>query len=353
MKDKFKTIEYFKSCLIDPSFEIFEVLNNTSHYEHKNLIDDLNGIDKTSLEKYIEENKIDFYLREFEDKDQGRRAYYLIDLLHKEIAKERIMALRDDSPRPKPYDSENLRGIEIDSNNLVGIRNFNFYNDGYQYNDFVYKLTPPISQNNSSYWISRTIIRLAKEKGLNFKIRLDPFIEKHQSEYLPMQYKMFIYGRPLDWERLKKLNQDEFGQWLDEKSYSDIETTDFVWRPEENEIHFTCEELPKINCIDHRGSRFFHAIFDKTTGNIKHCDGALRFYTLKEFEKRIQYHIRNPEVRKIGTRIKIFQIDDIVDQSIFSILVVNYFVWNKDVQKYFGGEQITKIENTKRENLNN
>jgi len=113
---------------------------------------------------------------------------------------------------------------------------------------------------------------------------------------------------------------------------------DFVWRPEGNEFHSTCEELPKINCLDYRGSRFFQAIFDKTTGNIKHCDGATRFYSQEEYGKRIRYHVRNPQVRGIGARIKIFQIDGIVDQNIFSELAVSYFVWNEDVRKYFGEE---------------
>jgi hypothetical protein len=273
MKDQIKTLEYFKNCLIDPFFEVFRILNNSSHAQYKNLLNDLNSIDKSILEKYIEEyNYVIAKINLLKDKDQGRRAFCFA------------------------------------------------------------------SQTNSSYWISCTIIRLTEEKGLNFKIRLDPFIEEYKSEYKIMFQKMLVYGKPLDWERLRRLKEEEYGQWLDEKTYSKIGTTDFVWRPMGNEIHFTCEELPKINCLDYRGSRFFHAIFDKITGNIKHCDGAIRFYTLEEFKKRTQYHVRNTQVRKIGTRIKIFQIDDFIDQNVFTTLAATFFVWNEDIQKYFGGE---------------
>jgi hypothetical protein len=340
MKDQIKTLEYFKNCLIDPFFEVFRILNNSSHAQYKNLLNDLNSIDKSILEKYIEEyNYVIAKINLLKDKDQGRRAFCFVDILHKEIAKERIKALCDKSLRPKPYNSKNLGEIEIDSNNLASIRKFDIYNFGYQYNKFVYSLAPAItSQTNSSYWISCTIIRLTEEKGLNFKIRLDPFIEEYKSEYKIMFQKMLVYGKPLDWERLRRLKEEEYGQWLDEKTYSKIGTTDFVWRPMGNEIHFTCEELPKINCLDYRGSRFFHAIFDKITGNIKHCDGAIRFYTLEEFKKRTQYHVRNTQVRKIGTRIKIFQIDDFIDQNVFTTLAATFFVWNEDIQKYFGGE---------------
>lgn len=290
------------------------------------------------LKKYVSDNNIDLYINNkpaFKDKDQARRTYYLIDLLHKEIAKERIAALCDKSQRPKPYNSENLKEIEIDNNNLVNIKEFDINNPGYQFNNFVYCLVPSTDQLNASFWISKAIKKFAEGKKLNFKIRLDPFIEKPRSEYRMPFYKMLVYGKRLDWDRLKGLHQNEFGQWIDTDQSSEIGTTDFVWRPEGNEIHFTCEELPKIDYIDYRGSRFLHAIFDKVTGYIKHFDGAVRFYTSGEFNKRMKYHVRSPEVRKIGNRVKIFQIDDIINQNIFIQLTTSYFVWNEDIQSYF------------------
>ena len=184
--------------------------------------------------------------------------------------------------------------------------------------------------------ISRTIIRLTEEKGLNFKIRLDPFIEEDKSKYRKTIQKMLVYGKPLDWKRLKVLKNEEHGKWIAEKANSNIGVTDFVWSPMGNEIHFTCEELPKTNLSGYRGSRFFHAIFDKTTGEIKHCDGANRFYKPEEFKKRTKYHVKDAQVRKIGTRIKIFQLDDRIDQNLFIKLITNFFVWNEDIQNYFG-----------------
>lgn len=339
MKYKLKTIEYFKSCVLTP-IEIRKIFDDPLHEQYNNLIFDLNHIDKSSLEEYVNKYNIDWYLGRFKDKEQGRRIFYLHNLLSKEIAKERISVLLDKSPRPKPYNSDNLKKVKITKDNLVNIKEFNIDDFGYKYNNFVYELTPVITnQLNSSHWISRSIMEFTKKKGLNFKIRLDPFIKKKESEYKPMVYKWYIYGKPLDWEKLKKLTQDDSGRFFDGKSDSEVEFTDYVWRPvEENELHFTCEEMPKNNCIDYRGSRFFHAIFDKTTGNIKHCDGAIRFYSKEELENRKKYHVKEPEIRKVGKRIKIFQIDDTIDQNTFSTLVVTYFVWNDDIKDYFGGK---------------
>lgn len=91
-----------------------------------------------------------------------------------------------------------------------------------------------------------------------------------------MAYKMTIFSMPLNWRKIKNLQQDNYGQFKSEKEYYNYSYTDYIWHVNKNEIHFTCEELPQINDYPKRGSRYFHAIFNKQTGNIVHCDGAIR-----------------------------------------------------------------------------
>ena len=59
-----------------------------------------------------------------------------------------------------------------------------------------------------------------------------------------------------------------------------------------------------------RGSRYFHAIFNKDTGSIIHCDGAIRIYSESELADRMRFHVRSSDVRKVGKRVKIFQTND-------------------------------------------
>ena len=109
-----------------------------------------------------------------------------------------------------------------------------------------------------------------------------------------------------------------------------------MWgKPTAKEIHFTCEELPNKNEVHYRGSRYFHAIIDKKTGLVKHCDGAISIYSEDELEFRSKYHVRNSEVRKIGKRVKIFQLDDQIERKIFIDLITSYMVWNYDLIRYF------------------
>lgn len=335
MKQPFLTFDYFASNLLDPIFEVFEVLGNNSHSEYNNLLNDIGGFSQEELNKYFQENHIDELNWSVENKEQFRRAYYLVHLLQKNIAKERLKKLTLQNRKPPPYNSKNLIDIELDEHFLASVDQFNLESFGYRKNGFVYTLCPTIEQSNSSYWISQAIMKFTKEKGLNFKIRLDPFIEIAVNKYSPILYKMLVHGRPLDWNRLKNLKNEEFGKWINEKSYNNVGSTDFVWKPMKHEVHFTCEELPKLEYCEFRGGRYFHAIFDKSTGKIKHCDGAIRIYNEDELAKRSKFHVRNSEVRKVGKRVKIFQINNDIDQDIFCQLATNFFVWNEDVLRYF------------------
>jgi len=335
MQNQYKTLDYFKSSLLDVSFALPEILDDPSHPEYANLKADVEIIDLIDLELYVEENKTDGFLDRQEDKHLGRCSFYLINKIQAEIAKERLEIISDIDHRPAPYNSTNLSDLILQENNLVFTKELSQYRGGFKYKNYVYNLTPVTDASNSSYWLSEAIMRLSYGNGLNFKIRLDPFIEVNSSEYNPMSYKMDIYGRKLDWDRLKNLREDEHGRWMDEKSYSQIGMTDYVWRPEENEIHFTMEELPKMQKLEVRGSRYFHAIFDKDSGLIKHCDGAVRIYTKEEYKNRISFHVRNPEVRKVGKRVKLFQIDENIDKITFGLLATTFMVWNHDVLEYF------------------
>lgn len=333
-----KTLDYFASNLIDPLFEVYTVLADKNHIENKSLLEDLDNINSTILKEFVSEHHIDGFLNTNEDVDTGRRTYYLIFYLQKEIANAKFKKLLVTNGTVEPYNSPNLLNLKIDKNYLANTNQFDLSHYRFQKNDFVYHLCPITGASNSSYWIFQAIIRSIKESKINFKIRLDPFIEINSIDYKPVMYKMYVHGKPLEWNKLLRLRNDDFGQWFNER---DNNFTDYVWSPKFDEIHFTCEEYPVHNFSGLITSRYFHAIFNKETGKIKHCDGALRIYDESELDKRRKFHIRQPEVRKIAKRVKIFQFDsndnggEELLQNCFSQLAINFFVWNHDVQNYF------------------
>lgn len=341
MKPQYHTFNYFSKTLLDPMFEIHEVLQNIDHPEYKNLKKDFAEINTEDLTNYVEEHQIDFFLDRYDDKDHGRRLHYFVNQINKEVARVRIEKLIDPTNRQDPYSFDNLKELIVDKNNLASIDQFNIDNFGLEKNNLVYCLCPLLEQSNSSYWIFKSIMKFTKENELKFKIRLDPFLEIPLNDYQPMFYKMLVHGKQLDWQRLLSLRNDDFGQWFDEKEYTHMGFTDYVWCPNGNEIHFTCEELPALNLQGVKTSRYFHAILSKKTGGIIHCDGALRVYSNHDLKSRSNYHVKDSEARKVGKRVKIFQYDSKennnkeIDQNTFCQLVVNFFVWNDDVQYYF------------------
>ena len=185
-----------------------------------------------------------------------------------------------------------LIDLPIDKNGLIEIHNFLPDNLGLLRGDFVFRLSPSLDSFNSSYWLFDLVLKEAFANKINFKLRLDPLIIMPKEDYHPMLFKMWVYGIKLDWDRIKKLKNEEHGQWMPDRLSSPYEVTDYVWSPSKNEIHFTCEELPKKEHLHIRGSRYFHAIFDIKTGKIIHCDGAMRFYTEEEYIYRRNYHVR-------------------------------------------------------------
>src|SRR5690554_1839305 len=299
MTSKLLTFDYFSRTLQDPSDEVFIVLDDKDHLEHANLLADLRSIDKEELEEYVSSSYVDHLIRESKDKDQGRREFFLIHLLQKGIANERISRLiSSKTDPPSPYNSNNLKNISIDKNHLVNIEQFNLDCFGLEKDGLVYTLCPMLEQSNSSYWIFSELLELKIKRGLNIRLRLDPLIEVPLDRYNPMMFKMQVWGKPLDWDLLKTLRNDDFGQWFDEKEYNRNGFTDYVWSPKGSEIHFTCEELPKPDFKGIKSSRYFHAIFNMVTGGIIHCDGAIRVYSDEELAYRSQFHVKDSEVRK-------------------------------------------------------
>jgi hypothetical protein len=111
-----------------------------------------------------------------------------------------------------------------------------------------------------------------------------------------------MYGRPLDWERLRTLRVPEHGRWFPDSLSHKSEFTDFCWDPRRDGVHFVGEEVPKSEFCTSEPSRYLHAIYNPTSEQIQHFDGALRIYTTKEIGNRHQLHVRNGG--KVGIREK-------------------------------------------------
>jgi len=334
----YQTLTYFEKQQMLAFHKVSEIYDDTYHAIHDQLISDLKSISAADIEDFAARYHYLFERSSDEDRDMDIRKMFFEYEIARTVAKKRLKILESTEKvvRQSPYDLEDFSGVSIDEHGLVSVKELESDHFSLHKNGYAYQLLPCLDQFNSSHWLGLLILKETFSNGRNFKIRLDPLMREPDETFRPYLALMQLYGKKLDWNRLKSLQSEDFGQWLgDGLSTSSILTTDYVWRPEKHEVHFTCEEIPKPECIAMRGSRYLHAIFDKRTGNITHCDGALRIYDQTEIEIRQKFHVRQPEVRKIGKRVKLFLIDDEIDQELFMSLATNFLVWNEDAIAYF------------------
>jgi len=266
--------------------------------------------------------------------DRAARAWLAERTLTFEIPRRRLQVLRDDAlaARPRPYGLPALEDLEIADDHLVSLLDFDFDGARLIRNGFAFLVLATTGSPNSTHWLLRAIYNQGLENRT--RVRLDPFLYGPASAFPAMFYRMWMYGRPLDWPRVEALREPDHGRWLPGALSHRCEFTDYAWIPRAGEAHFVCEEVPTVEDVPVDGARYFHAIYAKQAKSIQHFDGAIRLYTMTEIEARHDVHARN--AGKMGLREKVFLTDGPVSSDALSEIAQTFFVWNEDVQQYFG-----------------
>jgi hypothetical protein len=329
-------IPYFAAHPVPTLWSIEETLQE-GPADIKNAVEKcLASIDNQTIDAYRKTPSFQFFVKDMPQVQQERKAR--IELfrltLDSVIAERRLATLRDSVgiERPMPYNHPALEQIELHGDSLIDVSNFHLRDGGYFCNGYVFNLALILPQHNSSYWINQMLQR--HHINARVRIRLDPFriqpIEKHHQ----VEYKMLVYGIPLDWEKIRNLKDEQHGRWMPTYlNTTEAEFTDVCWKRRGNAIHFACEEVPKPDQITKRGSRYFHAVYDPDREHFIHVDGALRFYNAEELGTRRDTHVR--KAGKLGTRVKIFQLDGSIARDFWCGIVNSFFVWNMDMEDYF------------------
>lgn len=253
---------------------------------------------------------------------------------YKALYQRRSALLRQVASRPPPYDHPALLDLVPDHDGLVPLNALGTGIGGLSRGGFVFALAIPLRQLNSSYWSMQSLLRLSDRSRLH--IRLDPLQVAPAAGYRSMFYKMDVFGRGLDWQRLHNLEDEEIARWMpDNLTSADCQFTDVVWRRRGPEVHFECEEVPK--CADQRPSRYFHAIYRPDGACFVHADAAVRYYSDSELASRGNQHVK--DVGKVGVRVKLFRIDGTIERDDWATVLAGAFVWNNDVQRYASGQR--------------
>ena len=291
------------------------------------------GIDEDQVADARDDPKVRWFDSKEENLDRQARICVAERMLVRGIAARRLEVLRQESSsnRPQPYDQPALADLTPDDEHLVPLREFEFDGSRLLRNGHAFLMLSTTGSPNSTYWL----LQSCYFEGLHehVRVRLDPFLHGPARSFSALAYRMLVYGRPLDWQRIESLHKAEHGRWRPGVLSHPSEFTDFAWAPRGSEVHFVCEEVPTIATAFYEGGRYFHAIYEPSETAISHLDAAVRIYNHSEATERHNAHVRH--VGKVGLREKVLRFDRRVSRSVLSSLCQAFFVWNEDVRRYF------------------
>jgi hypothetical protein len=285
----------------------------------------------------VAETCADAVFREFyggvQNPDRLARIWFAERFLIDHIAAQRLERIREDGEgcRPTPYSNPALSDVPVDSERLVRLNDFDFDGSRLVRKQSAFTVLSTTSSPNSTYWLLRALY----SEGIADKcsVRLDPFLHGSVEAFPSVFYKDLVYGTPLDWGKVANLQTPDHGRWFSDGLNPDAGITEFSWVPRGEEVHFICEELPKLASVHASGSRYLHTVYCRKSKLITHFDGALRLYTPEELQTRSSQHVRN--AGKQGTRVKVFRTDTPIARECFSLITQAFFIWNRDVVNYF------------------
>ena len=331
-----EVFEYFAAHPDGPLWNVSRALNDTPQPVVRGLNsffdtiskDDVQEVQQDALFKHLSDGSV--------DADRSARIWITEHFLSMEIGRRKLALLCTEiqKSRPAPYGLPAIADVPVDSDHLVPLSAFKYDGSRLLRNGYAFNILTTTNAANSSYWLLQTLF--SQGLGSRASVRLDPFLFGPEDHFPAMFYKMWMYGRPLDWERIRTLRVPEHGRWFPGSLSHKSEFTDFCWYPRRDRVHFVGEEVPKNESCTSEPSRYLHAIYNPASEQIQHFDGALRIYTAEELGERHRLHVRNGG--KVGVREKVFRTDEPIQRDAFSVITQAFFVWNRDIQRYFFGE---------------
>lgn len=314
-----------------PHSSIPELLRNGTRSEQAAIQlaqDSVSATDVTSLDHdSIAQSEILF------SGDEDKRArLFIVSREAARLIQNRRLTLAALGAAAPPYGHSALRGLTPDEEGLVPLSAFDIDGDALCRNGFAFFVLPGVPGSNANYWLLNEIQRTGLVDCV--KVRLDPLLFGSADELRGRFYRAAVYGRDLDWDRMRQLRVPEHGRWAPGRLSRGYLFTDYAWIPHDDEVDFHCEELPMESEVAVRGTRYLHAIYNKSANEITHLDGATRILSTSEHHTRSMAHVRN--AGKIGKRVKIFRTDCAITRETLGPVAQGFFFWNYDVARYFG-----------------
>lgn len=250
-----EVFEYFAAEPASPLFSVGQVADAVRVPIHPALSSLLAEVPTSEVELVLADPQFQFFAQPG-DPNRQARIWFIERLLMDEIPRRKLALLRAErrAARPRPYDIPALADLEPDDDHLVPLSAFERDGARLLRNGYAFTILTTTPSPNSTHWLLGAI---ASEGVANTtSVRLDPYLFGPEASYPAMFYKMWMYGRPLDWERIGRLRAVEHGEWRPGPLSRESSFTQFCWSPRDGEVHFVCEEVPKPESISREAAHY-------------------------------------------------------------------------------------------------
>jgi hypothetical protein len=209
-----EVFSYFARDPIGPLLNLDRVAEDSKNPIRVRINEQISLFDATTIAKIKEDQHFLFFYGTAEgaDHDRNARLWALKQLLSENIPKARLRALTDSTEmmRPPPYEHPAIASLQLDHDCMVPLNAFRVRAGALLRGETGFTVLLPIESTNSQYWLIQSLLKENLKDATT--VRLDPFIVLPEQDFPCMEYRMWWYGVPLNWERIESLKVEEHGR---------------------------------------------------------------------------------------------------------------------------------------------
>lgn len=199
------------------------------------------------------------------------------------------------------------------------------------------------------------LLRKIHDTGASVSIRIDPLRQTTVNYYREVMEFDYWYGLPFSQAILERKDvlprTVHYSRGYMNLSYDPRYTVFRTKMMDQNQREFMIEEYCPVLLHGDRkhpgvGSKFCiqkfaHTSYDQTDGYFSHIDGAVRVFTIEDYENYFKNIADGGDVdEKVGIRHKLFLVEGNLSMETVQELLAEWFRYNPHIMEYFTGASV-------------
>ena len=194
--------------------------------------------------------------------------------------------------------------------------------------------------NNFHFHFLEELMKLSSSPDVNLRISFDEDMIGYAPSYHESGELEFHYG-PKYSDNIEEIKLGITRHYCNEadRSYHEVDSTEFFWKKEENQRVFEMEELKTHTSPidDFYHCRYIHSIYDTNNKSFVHFDGAMRSYDEESMGERTSKTFI--QFGKKAIYKKLFRVDGRLLLANWKLLITHFYQSNPLIYEYFDSSE--------------